>query len=93
MAPNIWQNLGWDSILFLSDKDKWPLQLILREILLKNDTNSMTQVSSLGQSAQERYRILVKYCSIIVATVPIFIVYPLVQKHFVAGMMVGSVKG
>lgn len=91
-AVRFWNEWFYPS-LFLSSKEKWPLQLVLREILLKNDTNSMTQLTSVGQSGAERYRILVKYCTIIVATVPIFIVYPLVQKYFVAGVMVGSVKG
>lgn len=91
-AVRFWNEWFYPS-LFLSSKDKWPLQLVLREILLKNNTNSMTQMSAVGQTGVERYRILVKYCTIIVATVPIFIVYPLVQKYFVAGVMVGSVKG
>lgn len=91
-AVRFWNEWFYPS-LFLSSKEKWPLQLVLREILLKNDTNSMTQLSAVGQTGAERYRILVKYCTIIVATVPIFVVYPLVQKYFVAGVMVGSVKG
>ncbi len=91
-AVRFWNEWFYPS-LFLSSKEKWPLQLVLREILLKNDTNSMTQLSAVGQTGAERYRILVKYCTIIVATVPIFVVYPMVQKYFVAGVMVGSVKG
>lgn len=91
-AVRFWNEWFYPS-LFLSSKSKWPLQLVLREILLKNNTNSMTQLSAVGQTGAERYRILVKYCTIIVATVPIFVVYPMVQKYFVAGVMVGSVKG
>ena len=88
-----WWNNWFNPSIFLSSKSKYPLQLVLREILLKNDTSSMTQVGSIGQSQQEQYRMLVKYCTIIVATVPILIVYPFLQRYFVKGVMVGSIKG
>ncbi len=88
-----WWNNWFNPSIFLSSKSKYPLQLVLREILLKNDTSSMTQVGSVGQSQQEEYRMLVKYCTIIVATVPILVVYPFLQRYFVKGVMVGSIKG
>ena len=88
-----WWNNWFNPSIFLSSKSKYPLQLVLREILLKNDTSAMTQVGSIGQSQQEQYRMLVKYCTIIVATVPILIVYPFLQRYFVKGVMVGAVKG
>ena len=88
-----WWNNWFNPSIFLSSKSKYPLQLVLREILLKNDTSAMTQVGSIGQSQQEQYRMLVKYCTIIVATVPILIVYPFLQRYFVKGDMVGSIKG
>ncbi len=88
-----WWNNWFNPSLFLSSKEKYPLQLVLREILLKNDTSSMTQVGAVGQSQQEQYRMLVKYCTIIVATVPILVVYPFLQRYFVKGVMVGSIKG
>ena len=88
-----WWNNWFNPSIFLSSKSKYPLQLVLREILLKNDTSAMTQVGSIGQSHQEQYRMLVKYCTIIVATVPILIVYPFLQRYFVKGVMVGSIKG
>lgn len=90
-AVRFW-NEWFNPSLFLTSKTKWPIQLILREILLQNDTSSMTQVGSVGQTGAESYRLLIKYCTIMVATVPILIVYPFVQKYFVAGVMVGSVK-
>lgn len=88
-----WWNNWFNPSIFLSSKDKYPLQLVLREILLKNDTSAMTQVGVVGQSQQEQYRMLVKYCTIIVATVPILVVYPFLQRYFVKGVMVGSIKG
>lgn len=89
-----WWNNWFNPSLFLQDKTKYPLQLRLREILLKNDTNSMTQVGAVGQSQQEQYRLLVKYCTIIVATVPILVVYPFLQQATLSrAVMVGSIKG
>ena len=91
-AVNWWNN-WFNPSIFLSSKSKYPLQLVLREILLKNDTSSMTQIGSVGQSQQEQFRMLVKYCTIIMATVPILVVYPFLQRYFVKGVMIGSIKG
>ena len=91
-AVNWWNN-WFNPSIFLSSKTKYPLQLVLREILLKNDTSAMTQIGSVGQSQQEQFRMLVKYCTIIVATVPILVVYPFLQRYFVKGVMIGSIKG
>ncbi|MGI6173567.1 MAG: carbohydrate ABC transporter permease [Christensenellales bacterium] len=88
-----WWNNWFNPSIFLSSKSKYPLQLVLREILLKNDTSAMTQIGSVGQSQQEQYRMLVKYCTIIVSTVPILVVYPFLQRYFVKGVMIGSIKG
>ena len=85
-------NEWFNPSIFLTDRTRWPIQLILRDILISNDTNAMTQVATVGQMGIERYRILVKYCTIIVATVPILLIYPFIQKYFVAGIMIGSVK-
>jgi putative aldouronate transport system permease protein len=91
-AVGFW-NQWFNASLFLTDRTKWPIQLILRDILLKNDTSSMTQIGVIGQTGQEAYRMLVKYCTIIVATVPVLVTYPFVQKYFVSGIMIGSLKG
>jgi len=91
-AVGFW-NMWFNPSIFLTDRSKWPVILVLRDILIRNDTNSMTQVSAIGQTTQEAYRMLVKYCTIIVATVPILVIYPFVQKYFVGGIMIGSLKG
>lgn len=85
-------NEWFNPAIFISSKSKYPLQLLLREILLFNDTSSMTQLGSVGQSQQESYRMLVKYCTIMVATLPILILYPFLQRYFISGIMIGSVK-
>jgi len=91
-AVGFW-NMWFNPSIFLTDRSKWPVILVLRDILIRNDTSAMTQVSAIGQTTQEAYRTLVKYCTIIVATVPILIIYPFVQKYFVGGIMIGSIKG
>jgi len=90
-AVQFW-NEWFNPSIFLTDRSKWPIQLILRDILISNDTGAMTQIASVGQTGIERYRILVRYTTIIVATVPVLIIYPFIQKYFVAGIMIGSVK-
>lgn len=87
-------NSWFNPSLFLESKNKYPLQLLLREILLENEgSNSMMAGSGMvGQTGQEMYRILIRYCTIVVATVPILILYPFLQKYFMAGVMIGSVK-
>lgn len=84
-------NAWFNAMIYLQDRSKFPLQLILREILIQNDTASMTQGAGTvdGISVAES----VKYAVIVVATVPILAIYPFLQKYFVKGVMIGAVKG
>ena len=84
-------NAWFNAMLFLSDHSKFPLQLILQEILIQNDTSSMTQMVSVGDSSFIGETI--KYAVIIVSVVPILCVYPFIQKYFEKGVMIGAVKG
>jgi len=83
-------NSWFNAMLFLRDKKLYPLQLILREILIQNDTTMMTAGSSddIGLIGET-----IKYATIVVATVPILGVYPFLQRYFVRGVMIGAVKG
>jgi len=85
-------NAWFNASIFLSDRGLWPLQLVLREILLQGDTTGMVDMSAVGQAGIERYRMLVRYTTIMVATVPILLIYPFAQKYFVSGVMIGSLK-
>ena len=85
---NAWFNA---SIFLQGDTSKWPLQLVLRQILISNDTGSMAQGSGMGDLEQIGESI--KYAVIVIATAPILCVYPFVQKHFAQGVMIGAVKG
>lgn len=88
-----WNNWFNPSIFLTSGKTKYPLQLLLREILIKNDTASMANANMVSQEGISQYKLLVKYCVIVVATVPILVTYPFLQKYFVKGVMIGSIKG
>jgi len=87
-------NSWFNALIFLRDRELYPLQLILREILILNDTTSMDEITSSGDLLQQDlYKSLVQYCTIIVATLPILCIYPFLQKYFVKGVMIGAIKG
>ena len=90
-AVGIW-NSWFPAMIYLKDREKFPLQLILREIILLNDTSVMTSSADAVKNAQLE-RKLVKYCTIVVSTVPIMCFYPFIQKYFTKGVMIGAVKG
>lgn len=84
-------NSWFNAMIFLQDRSLYPLQLILREILIIGEANSMAEGAS-----QDEIIILgetLKYATIMVATLPIFLVYPLLQKYFVKGALIGAIKG
>lgn len=86
-------NSWFNASIYLTDRSKFPLQLILREILIANDTASTaTQSGELAGNA-DLYKQLVKYCTIMVATVPVLCFYPFIMKYFEKGVMIGSIKG
>ncbi|QIW54992.1 ABC transporter permease subunit [Lactococcus raffinolactis] len=90
----------WNSylsaLIYLSDKTMYPLQMVLREILVLQDLSSNSDVSA---STAEMLHIkqqlvqVIKYGVMLVSTLPIIIVYPFLQRYFVKGVMVGSLKG
>ena len=85
----IWNAWFWGSTI-IRKREMYPLQVILREILMQNDVGSMTAGVSVAD--QESIGMSIKYATIIVATVPILCVYPFLQKYFTKGVMVGAVK-
>ena len=84
-------NEWFNASLYLDDRNLYPLQLILREILVQNDTSSMSQ----GVMMEDQFAIseTIKYAVTVVATIPILCVYPFLQKYFEKGVMLGAVKG
>jgi len=86
-------NSWFDAMLYLTDRTKYPLQLILREILISNDTSSMVTAVDVGAGDSSFVSETVKYAVIIVSTVPILCIYPFIQRYFEKGVMIGAVKG
>ena len=90
-------NSYFSALLYIDDRSKWPLQMELRNILLLNAMANQHQVYNAEQLAekqrQEALMEMMKYSLIIVSCIPVMIIYPFVQKHFVKGVMIGSVKG
>ena len=85
-------NSWFQAMIFLRNRSLYPLQLVLREILINNNVSQIIVVANAGDSTN-LYRPLIKYSSIIVSIVPIICVYPFIQKYFVRGIMIGSIKG
>ena len=75
-------NSWFNALLFIKNRQQYPLQLILREILILSDSDD-------GLSLSET----IQFATIVVATVPVLCIYPFIQKYFVKGVMVGAVKG
>ncbi|MBP1960919.1 carbohydrate ABC transporter permease [Paenibacillus aceris] len=83
-------NSWFNAMIFLQERSLYPLQLVLREILLQGEANANSGVSD-GDAAM--LAATLKYATIIVATVPILFVYPFLQKYFVKGALIGAIKG
>lgn len=84
-------NSWFPASIYLRNRDLFPLQLVLRDILIANDTQRML-VGARG-SDQSYISDTIKYATIMMATVPILALYPFLQKYFVKGVLVGSIKG
>ena len=91
-------NSFFSALIYLSDKSMYPLQMVLREILILQDMSSNTvsnvtsEMASMLYSKQQLAEVI-KYGVMFVSSLPVIIVYPFLQKYFVKGMMVGSIKG
>ncbi len=84
-------NTWYPSLIFHRNRDYYPLQMILRELLILNQP---TEQNTMGEMLDEPFtRELVKYCAIVITTVPILVIYPFLQRYFVKGVMVGAIKG
>jgi putative aldouronate transport system permease protein len=89
-------NQYFQAFLYLNDQDLFPLQIFLRQILVINDIDAdMMQNLDVAQVNEGRLGLkeLIKYAVIVVASVPMLMVYPFAQRHFVKGVMIGSLKG
>lgn len=94
----LWYAVGhWNSyfnaFLYITDNELYPLQIFLKEILVQSQINSEAISNAADAVEMQNMKLLLKYAVIVVSTVPLFAFYPLAQKHFVKGVMIGSVKG
>lgn len=89
-------NQYFNALIYLSDRGLYPLQLFLREILVQQEVSAqmlaMGSDLNIDMSAQTRISELIKYTVMIIAALPLLLVFPFVQKHFVQGVMIGSLK-
>lgn len=87
-------NSYYNAMLYITDRDKFPLQLVLRAILTKNQVSGSMIQADADLMAQRQYLAeMIKYALIIVSSLPVLVMYPFLQKYFVKGVMIGSVKG
>jgi len=83
-------NAYFQALIYIQSRDLYPLQLVLREILITSNVESMTTSVSSG----DRFEIgqTIKYATIVVATLPILLIYPFLQRYFVKGALLGAIK-
>lgn len=91
-AVTYW-NKYFEGILYLNDSAKWPIQVVLRQIVIMNEATSTLGADVMLQLDNPPPPITIQMAAILVATLPILILYPFLQKHFAKGVMIGSVKG
>lgn len=86
-------NQFFSALIYLKNQNLFPLQLVLNDILVQNQVD-LSMISDVREMAEREGLVeLLKYSLIVVASVPVLAIYPFVQKHFVKGVMIGSLKG
>lgn len=87
-------NSFFEALIYLRDKSKYPLQMFLRDILVINSVDTSMLGGDVDEKMkQEGLRELLKYAVIVLSSLPVLVLYPFVQKYFVKGVMIGSIKG
>lgn len=85
-------NAFFDAFLFLTDREKHPIQLVLRDLIIQNESASM-ETDPMAADEKQRLANLIKYGAIVFSTLPILMFYPFLQRYFVKGVMIGAIKG
>ncbi|MFK7695236.1 carbohydrate ABC transporter permease [Paenibacillus sp. HJGM_3] len=89
-------NSYFNAIIYIKDRNMYPLQLILREILVMNQMNDSMMMNGddmVAMAKQARIADIIKYAVMIISSLPIIVIYPFLQRFFVKGVMIGSIKG
>ena len=90
-ATSLW-NQFFNPLMFLAGQEKVPLQVVLRNLVLSNQVNSITSNAE-EIAMRQRLAEQLKYCIVVVSAAPLLIVYPFIQKYFAKGVTIGAVKG
>ena len=85
-------NSYFSAMIYLTDPNKYPLQLVLRNILFENSFGDMVEDAA-NLAAQQRLGDMIKYGVIIASSLPLLVLYPFLQRYFIQGVMIGAVKG
>lgn len=86
-------NSYFDAMMYISNRDKWPLQVFLRQILLLSQMGDMADTMGVDDANTALLYASLKYAIIVIAAIPLLIIYPMVQRFFEKGIMMGSIKG
>lgn len=86
-------NSYFNAMIYLEDKAKYPLQVVLRQILVMNQMADETLMDYTAMERAQGLADLLKYSTIVISSLPMIVMYPFIQKYFVKGVMIGSVKG
>ncbi len=86
-------NSYFNAIMYLNSRARMPLQAVLRDLLIMNTVTNELPIDAKETVARMMRADQLKYCIVIISSVPMMILYPLVQKHFTKGVMIGSIKG
>lgn len=86
-------NSFFEPLIYLRSENKYPLQVILRNLLIMNETGSRMVVDPMSIAAKQRIAEQLKYGVIVMSCLPLMIAYPFLQKYFTQGVMIGSIKG
>lgn len=90
-AVGYW-NTYFSAVLYINVSSKWPLQILLQNILIDSSTSSQGSGAAEIMNEQQLPAQTLKMAAVVVATLPILIIYPMLQKHFAKGVMLGSIK-
>lgn len=86
-------NSYFPGLIYLRDEHLYPLQLVLREILIVNEAPAESTLGATDDGSSLRVADIMKYGTIIVSSLPVLVLYPFLQRYFVKGIMIGSIKG
>ncbi|MCL2832310.1 MAG: carbohydrate ABC transporter permease [Treponema sp.] len=86
-------NSYFNAFLYITNKNLFPLQIVLRDILIANTIDPASTLDPELMAAKQGMADLLKFALIIVSSLPVMMIYPFIQKYFIKGVMIGSIKG